>query len=136
VRSFLKLAAALFALLALTGCLATTQEVATNLNDRFVGKSVDSLVSEFGPPASTFKMNSGETAYQWQLSSITQIDTYRGVGAAKTQYCKVTVIASPKGTVSKLMTEDASGTPGLLGAAGVDVRGSVCAQHLGIQRQT
>jgi hypothetical protein len=129
-------AAVFFAALALGGCLATTQEVASNLNDRFVGKNVDELVVGFGPPASTFRMNSGETAYQWQLSSVTQIDTYKGVGAAKTQYCKVTVIASPKGTVTKLTTEDASGTPGVLGAAGLDIRGSVCAQHLGIQRQT
>src|SRR6476646_11847680 len=100
--------------IAVGGCAATKQEVVSNLGSRFVGKNVDVLVSEFGPPASTFRMNSGETAYQWQLSSVTQIDTYKGVGAAKTQYCKVTVIASPKGTVTKLTTEDASGTPGVL----------------------
>jgi hypothetical protein len=78
-------------------------------------------------------MNSGEITYQWQLSSITLIDTDQGVGSARTKYCKVSVIASPTGTVKKLTTEDAS--VGVLGAAGLDGRGSVCAQHLGMRRK-
>lgn len=119
----------------LSGCAATKQEVSENLGNRFVGKNVDALVAEFGPPASIFRMNSGETAYLWQLSAVTRINTYEGSGTAKTKFCKVSVIASPTGTVTKLTTEDASGTTGLLGLAGVDVYGSVCAQHLGIPRQ-
>jgi PBP1b-binding outer membrane lipoprotein LpoB len=45
-----------------SGCAATKQEVSENLGSRFIGKNVDSLVTEFGPPASAFRMNSGETA--------------------------------------------------------------------------
>lgn len=129
-----------FAMLAaaclLSGCAATKQEVSENLGSRFLGKNVDTLVSEFGPPASAFRMNSGETAYVWQLSAVTDIDTYRGSGTAKTNYCKVSVIASQTGTVTKLTTEDASGTGGILGLAGVDIYGSICARHLGMKRQT
>src|SRR5262249_7560753 len=117
------------------GCAATKQEVAENLGSRFVDKNVDVLVSEFGPPASTFRMNSGETAYVWQLSAVTLIDTDRGSGAAKTNYCKVNVIASPAGIVTKLTTEDASGTGGIAGLAGIDIYGSICAKHLGMRRQ-
>ena len=62
---------AVLAGIALTGCAATKQEVSDNLGNRFLGKNVDTLVSEFGPPASTFRMNSGEIAYVWQLSGIT-----------------------------------------------------------------
>jgi len=119
----------------LTGCAATKQEVAQNLGSRFIGQNVDRLVAEFGPPVSTFRMNSGETAYNWQLSSITNINTSDGTGTAKTNFCKVNVIASPTGIVNRLTTEDASGTGGILGAVGVDLRGSVCAQHLGMPRQ-
>jgi hypothetical protein len=88
------------AVLALAGCAATKQEVSDNLGNRFVGKNVDTLVSEFGPPASTFRMNSGELAYVWQLSGITYINTDNGSGTAKTNYCKVNVISSPAEWVS------------------------------------
>ena len=128
-----------FAMLAavclLSGCAATKQEVSANLGNRFVGKNVDALVTEFGPPASAFRMNSGETAYVWQLSDVTSINTYEGSGTAKTYHCRVNVISFPAGLVTKLTTEDVSGTGGLLGLAGVDIRGSLCARRLGMPRQ-
>ena len=120
--------------LLLVGCAATRQEVAENLGNKFVGKSVDDLVAQFGPPASAFRMNSGDTAYLWQLSSVTSINVDGGRGTAKTSYCKINAIASPAGMVTKLTTEDASGTGGVLGLAGVDIYGSVCARHLGMPR--
>lgn len=46
---------------ALAGCAASRLEVATRLGDQYVGQNVDALVIKFGPPASTFKMNSGDT---------------------------------------------------------------------------
>ena len=119
----------------LAGCASTKQEVSGNLGNRFLRKTVVSLVSEFGPPASAFRMNSGETAYVWQLSAVTNINTDRGSGTAKTNYCKVSVISSLTGIVTKFTTEDSSGTGGILGLAGVDIYGSICARHLGMQRQ-
>ena len=131
MRSFLAVA---FAILALAGCAATKQQVSENLEHQYLGKNVDTLVSEFGPPANTFKMNSGEMAYTWQLSNITSVNTYEGSGTAKTYYCRVNVISSPAGIVRRLTTEDVGGTGGLLGLAGVDLYGSLCARRLGIQR--
>jgi hypothetical protein len=81
-------------------------------------------------------MRSGEMAYSWQLSSETDINTYRGSGTAQTNYCKINVVSSPAGIVTKLTTEDVSGTAGVLGVAGVDFYGSLCAKRLGIQRPT
>jgi hypothetical protein len=81
-------------------------------------------------------MNSGEMAYVWQLTSTTAINTHEGSGTAKTYYCKVNVISSPAGNVTKLTTEDRSGTGGILGLTGVDIYGSICAKHLGMPRQT
>ena len=121
--------------IAVGGCAATKQEVVSNLGSRFVGKNVDVLVSEFGPPASAFRMNSGETAYVWQLSAETYISTDNSRARAKTDYCKVNVISSPAGIVTKLTTEDSSGTGGIAGLAGIDIYGSVCANHLGMRRQ-
>jgi hypothetical protein len=123
------------ALAVLSGCAATKQEVSENLGNRYVGKNVDALVSEFGPPASTFRMNSGETAYVWQLSAETNINTNDGVGTAHTNYCKVNVVSSPSGVVTKLTTEDSNRTAGGGVASFINV-GSICAKHLGMRRQT
>src|SRR5206468_9962532 len=51
---------------ALMGCAASLEEVATRLGAQYVGQNVDALVVKFGPPASTFKMNSGEARERFQ----------------------------------------------------------------------
>jgi len=122
------------------GCAATRQEVVAKLGDQYIGKNVDVLVARFGPPASSFRMNSGDTSHLWQLSAETNIDIdsnrYGSRGTATTNFCKVSVIASTAGIVKALTTEDASGTQGILGLAGVDIYGSVCGRHLGIRRES
>jgi hypothetical protein len=119
-------------LVVLTGCAVSRQEVATRLGQQYVGQNVDALVVRFGPPASTFKLNSGETSYVWQLGNQTNINTYggsgSGYGSANTMYCKVSVIASPAGIVTRLNTEDANIYVGLTAAVGID--GSLCATRL------
>ena len=129
--AFIRLAAA-FAITALAACAATKEEVAQSLGSTYVGKNVDSLIVEFGPPASTFRMNSGETAYVWQSSAVTNINVDGGSGTANTNYCKVNVIASPAGIVTRLTTEDANIGGGLAGAMGL--KGSICARRLGMPR--
>jgi len=101
-------------------------DVRERLGTRFVGLNVDAIVAEFGPPATTFKMNSGETSYLWQLGASTNIDTYKGSGTAQTYYCRLKIIASPAGIVSNVSTEDASN---MLGE-------SICAKRLGMRRST
>jgi hypothetical protein len=118
----------------LAGCRASRQEVVTRLGEQYVGQNVDALVIKFGPPASTFKMNSGDTSYIWQLGNQTNINTDRGSGIATTQFCKVSVIASKTGIVSQLNTEDSNAGAGLGSALGM--YGSICANRLGMERQT
>lgn len=124
--------------LLLAGCYASSQEVREKLDDEYIGKSVDALVLKFGPPASQFKMSTGETSYLWQLSSHTNVDATRdryGIsGTATTKFCKLNVIASPNGMVTKLATED--GSTGRTEAIGtLDIHGSVCAHYMGIRKQ-
>jgi hypothetical protein len=117
----------------LGGCAASKQEVVARLGDQYIGQNVDALVVKFGPPTSTFRMNSGQTSYIWQLSAETDIRTDRGWGTASTRFCKVSVIASPTGIVTQLDTEDSNagvGLPGLVGAYG-----SICGQRLGMRPQ-
>ena len=119
-----------FALLALAlgGCAASREEVAARLGAEYVGKNVDTVVAKFGPPTSMFKMNSGQTSYQWQLANQTEVAVddygYGSASRASTQYCKVNVIASPTGVVSQLNTEDSNAGSGIDAAVAY---GSICA---------
>jgi hypothetical protein len=92
----------------LAACAASRQEVAARLGDQFIGQNVDALVVKFGPPTSTFKLNSGQSSYVWQLTAVTDIAVDRGYGQAQTRFCKVSVIASPVGIVTQLNTEDSN----------------------------
>ena len=121
----------------LGGCYASTQEVRAKLGDDYVGKNVDTLVLQFGPPTSQFKMSTGETSYLWQLSAVTNVDVtrdrYGSSGTANTKFCKLNVIAPPTGIVTKLATED--GSVGRTEAIGnFDIHGSVCAHYMGIRK--
>ena len=119
---------------ALAGCAASRQEVVERLGEHYIGKNVDALVVDLGPPASTFKMNSGDTSYIWQLGNQTNIVSDRGSGVASTRFCKVSVIADKTGIVSQLNTEDSNSRGGLAGAVGM--YGSICANRLGIQHRS
>jgi hypothetical protein len=119
---------------ALGGCAASREEVVTRLGDRFIGQNVDTLVVDFGPPTSTFKMNSGETSYIWQLGNQTNAVGGSGSAIASTRFCKVSVIASKTGIVSQLNTEDSNAGGGIAGAMGA--YGSICANRLGMERRT
>ena len=121
----------------LTGCFAGGQEVRARLGQEYIGKNVDALVVQWGPPSSTFKMNSGGSSYVWQLSAVTEIAMDRGYGTASTSGCKVSVITSPTGIVTQLDTEDYNpGGTGLIGLAGaMGAYGSMCGHRLGMKSQ-
>jgi hypothetical protein len=85
----------------LGGSAASKQELAARLGDQFVGKNVAALVLQFGPPSSTFKMNSGEASYVWQPTAVTDISGDRGYAQAQSRFCKVSVIASVTGIVTQ-----------------------------------
>jgi hypothetical protein len=122
----------------LGGCAASAPEVRARLGQEYIGKNVDALVVQWGPPTSMFRMNSGEGSYVWQLSAVTNMTIRDGNGSAATSYCKVSVIASPAGVITQLSTEDSnSGVgSGLLGVAGaLGAYGSMCGQRLGMKSQ-
>ena len=125
-----KIVLAVFAAAFVAGCAASREEVAARLGAEYVGQNVDVLVKKFGPPASTFKMNSGETSYQWQLGNQTNVS--RGGTFGATLFCKVRVIVAPNGTIKDLATEDANAGSGFDQALGTN--GSICAQTLGMAR--
>jgi hypothetical protein len=98
-------------LLSLPGCagsqIANRQEFTQHMQNSFVGKKVDDIVSTPGPPTSSFKMTSGETAYQWQIAKVSA-ENNGSWGPGIDLFCKVNAVASPAGIVTNLKTEDAS----------------------------
>ena len=123
---------------ALGGCYATGADVRAKLGQDYIGKNVDALVVRWGPPASSFKMNSGETAFSWQLASGSSFSVSRdsqtsASGSSRGYACKVNVVASPNGMIRSLDTEDKDNSL-YYGPVPVQV-GSVCAEQLGMQQQ-
>jgi hypothetical protein len=130
----------LFAVLCslLGGCLASSQEVRAKLGQDYLGKHVDTLVARFGPPTNSFRMQSGETSYVWQLAaqssiSISSDGNRSASGTSRSYACKLNVITSPTGMVTKLDTEDRDSGYGLIEP--ILVTSSICSERLGIARQ-
>lgn len=117
----------------LGGCAASAPEVKARLGQEYVGKNVDTLVVRWGPPTTTFKMNSGQTSYVWQLATETTVNMDKGSGLAKSYACRVNVIASPTGVVEQLDTEDYKAGVGILAVVGAT--GSMCGERLGMKPQ-
>jgi hypothetical protein len=119
---------------ALGACAASREEVSERLGEHYIGQNVDALVIDFGPPASSFKMNSGDTSYIWQLGNQTNAVGGNGAAIASTRFCKVSVVASKTGIVTLFNTEDSNAGGGIAGAVGM--YGSICANRLGMQRRS
>jgi hypothetical protein len=117
----------------LAGCAASRQEVVARLGEQFIGQSVDALVTQFGPPENSFRMNNGGASYVWQLAARTDVAIDQGYGSVRTRVCKVSVIADAKGIVTQLNTEDSNASTGVYGLMGIG--GSICAQRLGMKRE-
>ncbi|MGY3506655.1 MULTISPECIES: hypothetical protein [unclassified Bradyrhizobium] len=117
----------------LAGCAASAPEVRARLGQEYIGKNVDTLVVRWGPPTTTFKMNSGQTSYVWQLATETTVNMDRGSGLAKNYACRVNVIASQTGVIEQLDTEDYKAGAGVLAMVGAT--GSMCGERLGMKPQ-
>jgi hypothetical protein len=133
---------------ALGGCAGSTQSpqgIPVRSGDRFIGQNVDALVAQIGRPTSSKRIDDGQASYVWELAARTgeaanqRIQTADGglYGDGSTpgyisddpRLCKISVVTSPEGTITKLTAEDSNGTgaPALT----VGLSKSICAQRLG-----
>jgi hypothetical protein len=124
--------------LLLGGCFVSSQEVRAKLGQEYIGKHVDTLVARFGPPTSSVRMQTGETSYVWQLASESSIavssDKYGNAsGRSRNLACKLNIVASSTGTITKLDTEDHDSGYGIL-ADPILVTGSICSVRLGMRQ--
>jgi hypothetical protein len=119
--------------LLLTACAASRQEAAARLGEQFIGQSVDVMVGQFGPPASSFRLTSGGSSYQWQLAGGTDVVGGNGIGMASQRYCKVNVMTDSSGKVIDLKTDDTSSATSYGYFA---VNESLCAKRFGMKKET
>jgi hypothetical protein len=136
---------------ALGGCGASRQAVVARPADQLVGQNLDTLVARFGPPTSSSKIDNDQGSYVWQLGDAADSagkpvprTGYGGlygdgespsvVSQGYSPLCKINIITSPTGTVTRASTEESNGTGAAVGI--FDVGGSICAQRLGTKSQT
>jgi hypothetical protein len=133
---------------ALGGCAAAQQEVAVRAGGQFIGQNVTSFAAQYGPPASSKRLDDGQASYVWQLDAVTASDRWVDTGdgglygdghtpgyiSDNPRFCKVRITASPEGIVTQLNAEDSNGTGAPAMTLGFN--GSVCAKRLGTKPQT
>ena len=128
---------------ALGGCAASPQGMASPSGGQFIGKDIDALVAQIGRPTSAKKLDDGQGSYVWELAPARDRGGLIHTGDAglygdghtpgyisdDPRLCKVSVTTSPEGIVTQLSAEDLNGTGAPAMTFGV--KGSVCAQRFG-----
>lgn len=124
-----------------SGPAVTAQQPA----DRFVGKQLDTLVAQFGPPKRSAILENDQTSLVWQFE--TPLGDPRATGDAGlygdgnapayvsegySPFCRLTVtVTTSTGIVTQANTEQSNGT-----GASVMRREDICSQYLRTKRQS
>jgi hypothetical protein len=96
--------------------------------DRLLGSSIKSLMTRYGLPARTTKLEHDKAAYHWQLKATLVFDE-GGDSRTEDFQCNVTAITSPRGTVIKLLTDVPDAAARVLAAVGAF--GRLCEKSFG-----
>jgi hypothetical protein len=108
--------------------------------DQLVGKNLDALVKQLGPPARSSSADSDQTTIVWQFETPTGTPTTTGSGGlygdggspsyvsqGYSPFCRITAIVSTStGIVTQASMEESNGT----GASMLRRGESICSQHL------
>jgi hypothetical protein len=108
--------------------------------DQFVGKNLDALVKQLGPPTRSSPADSDQTTIVWQFETATGTPPPTGSGGlygdggspsyvsqGYSPFCRITAtVATSSGIVTQANMEESNGT----GASMLRRGESICAQHL------
>jgi hypothetical protein len=110
--------------------------------DQLVGKNLDALIAQLGPPARSSPSDNDQTIIVWQFETPTGTPPSTGAGGlygdggspsyvspGYSPFCRITAtVSTTTGIVSQASTEESNGT----GASGAVLRRgeSICSQHL------
>lgn len=113
--------------------------------DQFVGKNLDALVAQLGPPTGSLPSDNDQTTVVWQFEAPTGAPPVEGaaglygdgnapgyVSEGYSPFCRITAIVSTSsGVVTQAHTEESNGT----GASWLH-RDGACARHLRAKSRT
>jgi len=108
--------------------------------DQLVGKNLDALIAQLGPPARSSSADSDQTTIVWQFETPTGTPPTTGSGGlygdggspnyvsqGYSPFCRITAIVSTStGIVTQASMEESNGT----GASMLRRGESICSQHL------
>jgi hypothetical protein len=109
--------------------------------EQYVGKKLDTLIAQLGPPKRSQPLENDQTSYVWQFETIDPPQHPTGDGGlvygdgvspgyvseGYTPFCRITVVASADGVVTQANTEESNGT----GTPNGFVRsGNICQKQL------
>ena len=110
--------------------------------DQFVGKNLDAMIAQLGPPARSSSSDNDQTTVVWQFETPTGAPPLSGSGGlygdggapsyvspGYSPFCRITAtVSTATGVVTQASTEESNGT----GSSGAILRRgeSVCSQHL------
>ena len=112
--------------------------------DQFVGKNIDTLVAQLGPPTRSQPLDNDQTSYVWQIETPIETPPPTGAGGlygdgnspgyvseGYSAFCRVNVVATNNGVITQANTEESNGT----GTPNGFLRsGTVCQQRLKAKR--
>jgi len=91
--------------------------------EQYVGKKLDTLIAQFGPPKRSQPLDNDQTSYVWQFDATDDGLPPTGAGGlygdgwspgyvsdGYSPFCRVTVVASADGVVTQANTEESNGT--------------------------
>jgi len=92
--------------------------------EQYVGKNLDTLVEQWGPPKRSQPLENDQTSYVWQFETTDEALPPTGYGGilyddgwspghvskGYSPFCRVTVVASADGVITQANTEESNGT--------------------------
>ncbi len=108
--------------------------------EQYVGKNLDTLVGQLGPPKRSQPLDNDQTSYVWQFDVVDEGLPPTGAGGlygdgrspgyvseGYSPFCRITVVASADGVITQASTEESNGTGTPNGA----IRsGNICQKQL------
>jgi hypothetical protein len=108
--------------------------------DQLVGKNLDTLIGQLGPPTRSQPLDNDQTSYVWQIETPGDAPPPSGAGGlygdgwspgyvseGYSAFCRINVVASSGGVITQANTEESNGTGT---PNGLFRSGNLCQQRL------
>ncbi len=108
--------------------------------EQFIGKTLDALVAQLGPPTHSQPLDNDQTSYVWQIDTPGGVPPPAGGGGlygdgaapgyvseGYSPFCRINAVVSASGVITQATLEESNGTGT---PNGVLRNGHICDKHL------